>query len=309
MDQRSSSRLPPLPAIRVFEAAARHLSFTRAAAELGMTQAAVSYQIRLLEDRVGAPLFHRLTRKVALTEIGARLAPAVTEALTRLAGTFAAVRDDSGGLLSITAVHTFATNWLVPRLGRFQLAHPGIAVRLDTSHGMIDFTRGEYDVGVRSGMGMWPGLAAHPLMSMAYTPLCSPAFRERAGGLAHPRDLLAQPLFWETGDWWQRWFAAVGETVPRSVADGGLRLDTQQMMGRAAQAGQGVALLNPTFFADELAAGQLVQPFPTLAREEGSYHLVYLESRRDAPKIAAFRDWLLAERAADEDQAGRVEPS
>src|SRR5688572_20584332 len=118
--------LPPLAAIRVFEAAARHLSFTRAAAELGMTQAAVSYQIRLLEDRVGAPLFHRLTRKVALTEAGQRLAPVLTEALSRMAGAFAALRDDAGGgLLSVTTVLTMASNWLVPRLGRFQAAHPG----------------------------------------------------------------------------------------------------------------------------------------------------------------------------------------
>ncbi len=234
------SRLPPLPAIRVFEAAARHLSFTKAAAELGMTQAAVSYQIRLLEDRVGAPLFLRLTRKVALTETGERLAPAVTEALARLAGAFAAARDDTGGLLSITSIHTFATNWLVPRLGRFQLAHPGIAVRLDTKTTMVDFTRGDSDIGIRHGMGVWPGLAAHPLMPIEYTALCSPALRDRAGGLKDPRDLLEVPLFWDDGDgYWQRWFAAAGLAVPRTVSDRGLRLENQQMMGRAAQAGQG----------------------------------------------------------------------
>src|SRR5262245_26059914 len=149
MDQETAHRLPPLPAIRVFEAAARHLSFTRAAAELGMTQAAVSYQIRLLEDRVGQPLFRRLTRKVELTDTGARLAPTVTEALARLAGAFAALRDDTGGLLSVTTVQTFASNWLVPRLGRFQLAHPKIAVRLDADLRNVDFTRGDYDIGIR----------------------------------------------------------------------------------------------------------------------------------------------------------------
>ena len=309
MDERSASRLPPLPAIRVFEAAARLLSFTKAAAELGMTQAAVSYQIRLLEDRVGTPLFRRLTRKVELTDTGAQLAPTVTEALARLAGAFAGVGAQTGGLLSVTTVHTLASNWLVPRLGRFQLAHPDIAVRLDTSHETVDLTRGEHDIGIRYGMGVWPGLAAHRLMPLEFTPLCSPAFRERAGGLRHPRDLLGQPLFWDVDDWWPRWFAAVGEIVPRSVADDGLRLESQHLMGQAARAGQGVALLNPVFFAEELASGQLVQPFATLAREPGAFYIVHLESRAAEPKIAAFRDWLLAERAADEGQSGRVDPS
>ncbi|WP_026870366.1 transcriptional regulator GcvA [Inquilinus limosus] len=303
MDEGSPSRLPPLPAIRVFEAAARHLSFTRAAEELGMTQAAVSYQIRLLEDRVGAPLFRRLTRKVELTETGARLAPAVTEALARLAGAFAAAREDTGGLLSVTSIHTFATNWLVPRLGRFQLAHPGIAVRLDTNTSLVDFTRGDHDIGIRHGMGVWPGLAAHRLMPIEYTALCSPALRDRAGGLADPRDLLRLPLLWDGGDaYWQRWFAAAGVAVPESVSDGGMRLESQQMMGRAAQAGQGVALVNPAFFRDELASGELVRPFAPTIRDEGSYYLVHLESRAEVPKIAAFRDWVLAEIAADERQ-------
>ncbi|WP_343716988.1 transcriptional regulator GcvA [Inquilinus sp.] len=292
-------QLPPLAAVRVFEAAARHLSFTRAAEELGMTQAAVSYQIRLLEDRVGAPLFLRLTRKVALTEAGARLAPVLTEAMSRMAGAFAALRDDAGGgLLSVTTVLTMASNWLVPRLGRFQAAHPKVTVRVDTGQANVDFTRGDYDLGIRYGRGVWPGLAVHWLMSVDITPLCSPALLERAGGVRHPRDLLRLPLLWDVADTWQRWFAAAGEAVPASVADDGLRLDTQQMMGQVAKAGQGVALLNPLFFADELASRQLVQPFPTMLREDGAYYIVYLETRRDVPKIALFREWLLAEAAA-----------
>jgi LysR family glycine cleavage system transcriptional activator len=298
MDTQPGFQLPPLAAVRVFEAAARHLSFTRAAAELGMTQAAVSYQIRLLEDRVGVPLFHRLTRRVALTEAGARLAPVLTESLSRMAGAFAALRDDAGGLLSVTTVLTLASNWLVPRLGRFQSAHPRITVRVDTGHRNVDFTRGDYDLGIRFGRGVWPGLAAHRLISGDCTPLCTPALVARAGGLAHPRDLLRAPLLWDDSDLWQRWFAAAGMAVPASVADDGLRLDTQQMMGQVVKAGQGVALLNPLFFAEELASGQLVQPFPTLLREDGAYYVVHLETRRDVPKIALFRDWLMAEAAA-----------
>ena len=130
---RHVSKLPPLTAIRAFEAAARHESFTKAAAELGMTQAAISYQVKLLEDRVGAPLFLRQPKKVVLSEVGKRLAPQVSEAFHRLEAAFAAMRGTAEGVLSVTTVHTFATNWLVPRLGAFQLAHPDIAVRLDVS--------------------------------------------------------------------------------------------------------------------------------------------------------------------------------
>src|SRR5262249_5099224 len=133
--------LPPLAAIRCFEAAARHQSFTRAAEELGMTQAAVSYQIKLLEDRVGGPLFMRGTRGVTLTETGRQLAPSISEAFVQLRGAFAQLRDTAGNVLNVSALTTFATNWLVPRLGSFQLAHPEIAVRLDASNVMVDFSR------------------------------------------------------------------------------------------------------------------------------------------------------------------------
>src|SRR3954447_10884840 len=136
--------LPPLSAVRVFEAAARHLSFTKAAEELGMTQAAVSYQIKVLEERVGTPLFLRLPRKVALSETGQRLAPAANEAFELLRTAFTSARDKSQGVLSMTVVTTFATNWLVPRLGSFQYANPSLAVRLDTSTRLIDFSREEF---------------------------------------------------------------------------------------------------------------------------------------------------------------------
>src|SRR5919109_1400056 len=166
------SALPPLSAVRAFEAAARHGSFTKAAAELGMTQAAVSYQVKLLEDRVGAPLFLRLPKRVALSEAGKRLAPPVTEAFQRLAAAFASLRESNEGVLSVTAILSFASNWLVPRLGSFQLAHPNIAVRLETSQRMVDFSREEIDVGIRGGRGTWPGLKTHLLMPTEFTPLC-----------------------------------------------------------------------------------------------------------------------------------------
>src|SRR5262245_6297970 len=179
----ASSPLPPFPAIRCFEAAARRQSFTRAADELGMTQAAVSYQIKLLEERLGGPLFLRGARGVTLTETGRRLAPAVIDAFTALRTAFAATRDTAEGVLNISATTTFASNWLAQRLGSFQIAHPQIAVRLDVSGRLIDFSREEFDIAIRTrtGPGEWPGLTVHRLMEDEYTPMLSPALLARSG--------------------------------------------------------------------------------------------------------------------------------
>jgi LysR family glycine cleavage system transcriptional activator len=287
--------LPPLAAIRAFEAAARLGSFTKAAQELGMTQAAISYQVKLLEDRVGAPLFLREPRRVVLSEVGRRLAPQVSEAFQRLDAAFAALRESAEGVLSITVVHTFATNWLVPRLGAFQLAHPDIAVRLDVSARPVDFAREEFDVGIRGGRGEWPGLKAHHLLVGEFTPLCSPELLARVGPLRSPGDLLRLPLLDPRDPWWRQWFELAGVPDAEPATAGGLIVDVQSMAGTAAMAGQGVAILMPAFFAADIAAGRLVQPFELLATADHSYWLVYLEERRNTPKIRAFRDWILAE--------------
>jgi LysR family glycine cleavage system transcriptional activator len=289
------SDLPPLSAIRAFEAAARHESFTKAAAELGMTQAAVSYQVKLLEDRVGTPLFLRLPRKVVLSEAGRRLAPLVGEAFQRLRAAFAALRETEEGVLSITAISTFATTWLVPRLGCFQMAHPGMAVRLETSSRMVDFTREEFDLGIRGGHGSWPGLKAHQLIPVEFTPLCSPEFLARAGKLADPADLLRLPLLAWSDIWWRQWFELAGIPDPKPLVPPGVDVDSQVMLGAAAMAGQGMAMLTPTFFAADLKAGRLVQPFDLLANDGTSYWLCYLAERQNSPKIRAFRDWILEE--------------
>jgi LysR family transcriptional regulator, glycine cleavage system transcriptional activator len=293
------SALPPLSAVRAFEAAARHGSFTKAAAELGMTQAAVSYQIKLLEDRVGAPLFLRLPKRVVLSEAGKRLAPPVTEAFRRLEAAFAAMRETNDGVLSITAITSFATNWLVPRLGAFQLAHPSIAVRLETDHRLVDFAREEFDVGIRHGHGQWPGLKAHMLMPTEFTPLCSPALLARVGKIETPADLLRLPLLSWSDDWWRDWFALAGIPNPKPLALAGIELESQQMLGSAALAGQGVAILTPAFFPSDIAAGRLVQLFPLVARTESSSWLVYPQERQGSPKIRAFRDWILKEVGRD----------
>lgn len=290
----SKPSLPPLPAIRCFEAAARLQSFTRAALELGMTQAAVSYQIKQLEDRVGAKLFLRGPRGVELTESGRRLAPAVTEAFAALRAAFADVGDSVEGVLAITAVPTFASNWLAPRLGAFQIAHPEIAVRLDVSGQVVDFARGEADVGIRTGKGEWPGLTAHLLMNSEYTPMLSPKLLATAGALERPQDLLHLPLIDPEDPWWPSWFAAAGVPAPDLTRRTEMRVGAQNLAAQAALAGQGAAILTPAFYRAELAEGRLVQPFPLVGRSEHSHWLVYLTARRNAPKIRAFRDWILA---------------
>jgi LysR family transcriptional regulator, glycine cleavage system transcriptional activator len=294
-------KLPPLNAVRAFEAAARHLSFTRAADELGMTQAAVSYQIKLLEDRLGAPLFVRMPRQVVLSPAGRRLAPAVAEAFEALRSAFASLDPGVDNVLSLTVLPTVASHWLVARIGRFQVSHPYLAVKLDTSLAMADFQREEYDIGIRSGLGAWPGLEAHVLMPSKFTPVCSPALLQDLN-LRAPVDLLEMPLIGTHDVWWQRWFAAAGlPDVDLSDRSDNM-FQTQQYEGIAAMAGQGVAMVNPFFFANEIASGRLVQMFDLVVTDSRPYWLVYSKSRRTLPKIAAFRDWVLAEAARDVEQ-------
>lgn len=295
MADQTFSPLPPLPAIRCFEAAARLSSFTRAAEELGMTQAAVSYQIKHLEERLGSPLFLRGPRGVELTEAGRRLAPAVANAFAALRAAFADLAEGAGGVLSVTATPTFASNWLVPRLGCFQIAHPEIAVRLDVNGRLVDFTREEVDIGIRSGPGDWPGLAAHRLMASDYTPMLSPRLIAKSGRLEKPGDLLKLPLIDPTDPWWRDWFSAAGVDAPDLSRRTEMRVGAQNLAAQAALAGTGAAILTPAFYAAELADGRLVQPFPLVRGSGSSYWLVYLEARRRAPKIRAFRDWILGE--------------
>ena len=285
--------LPPLSAIRAFEAAARHLSFTVAAQELGMTQAAVSYQVKLLETRLDTQLFWRTTRRVTLTEAGRRLASASTEALTILRSAFAAAAEESSTVIGVTSLPTLASNWLVPRLGSFQMAHPAYAVRLDTSPEVLDLALAGLDIGIRTGTGDWPGYDAHQIFPQLYTPLCSPALvAER--GLREPADLLQLPLFGPAGRW-RVWFAKAGianPALPHTVAHD---LPNEVFDLTAALSQGGAALCSPHFFLDDIAAGRAVRPFDLVAGPpDRNYYLVYRRDRRRAPKIRAFRDWILA---------------
>ena len=286
----------PLASIRVFEAAARLKSFTRAAEELGMTQAAVSWQIKALEGRLGQSLFRRLPREVQPTESGERLSRAATEAMTLLRRAVSDLTEADEHILSITTLATLAAQWLAPRLGAFQLANPGLAVRLDTNPALLDLSRESFDVGIRSGYGDWPGLESQLLMPSVFTPLCSPAVAERLR-LTGPGDLLEAPRIGLEKEWAAR-FAAAGVDAGTRPASR-LAADYQVLEVAAALADQGVALASPILFAREIRTGLLVRPFPQTVAFHTGYFLVWPEGRRRSPKIKRFRDWLMEQAEAD----------
>ncbi len=287
------SDLPPLAALRVFEAAARHCNFTRAAEELGMTQAAVSYQIKLLEERSGGPLFLRKARQVELTELGRRLAGPVTEAFDLIRGAFSSVRQEAQGVLVINCGATFAARWLAQRIGTFQLQHPELAVRFDVSHRQVDFARETVDVTIRAGLGNWPGLAAHMIKPAPFTPMLSPRLAASIGGVREPADLLKLKIIDPSDPWWRVWFTSAGLENVALDARSRSQMGAQVLEAQAAVAGQGVAILTPDFYREELERGLLVQPFDLVASNGESYWLVYPEGRRNNRKIRAFRDWII----------------
>lgn len=291
--------LPPLAAVRVFEAAARHENFTSAANELGMTQAAVSYQVKLLEERLGLKLFRREGRRVVLTEPGRRAAREVSMAFDGLDAAFAGLRAEDETVLTVSTTSTFANTWLAWRLGGFQMRHPEMAVRLQTNDRLSDFAAEDVDVAVRAGKGGWPGMAIDKLIDVDFTPMCSPAFLARAGGRIEPADLLRLPQISGQDEWWPAWLHEAGVDVPPGPPRGGIRLDSQANDGHAAIAGQGVAMLTPFFWRNDLVEGRLVMPFKQRSSRGFGYWLVCPEHRRRVPKIRRFREWLLAEVAAD----------
>ena len=286
--------LPPLSAVRVFEAAARYQNFTQAAAELGMTQAAVSYQIRLLEDRLGLSLFTRAKGRVSLTESGRRIAPLAASAFETLEEAFSGLVSDDQSVLSISAVQTFATTWLAPRLGPFQIDHPDLAVRLSTDNRLVDFSSGEFHAAIRIGRGDWTGLKCHFLFRSHVTPICSAEFARRHQ-LERPEQLHDIPWLSPADSWWNGWLRGAGVEVRERESLPGLVMDSQVMEANAAFAGAGIAMMTPLFWRSELKSGRLVQPFDHLHFPGNSHWLVYPEARRTQPKIAALRQWLIGE--------------
>ncbi|HEX7851375.1 MAG TPA: transcriptional regulator GcvA [Sphingomonas sp.] len=291
-------RLPPLAAVRVFEAAARHENFTAAANELGMTQAAVSYQVKLLEERLGAPLFRREKRRVVLTDAGRKAAPQITRAFDAIDAAFGAIRADDEAVLTVSTSNTFANTWLAWRLGSFQMNHPEMAVRLLTSDALADFVSDDVDVAIRAGLGGWEELHEELLVRIDFTPMCSPGFLRRHGPF-EPEDLLRVPQISPHDPWWPFWLREAGVEVPDGLPRVGVRLDSQAHEGHAAMAGQGMAMLTPFFWRNDLAEGRLVRPFDQVSTRGYAYWLCYPEARRGVAKIRRFREWLLAELARD----------
>jgi LysR family glycine cleavage system transcriptional activator len=290
--------LPPLAAIRVFEAVARKLNFTRAAEELGMTQAAVSYQIKLLEERLGTKLFVRRPHGIVLTEAGQHIAPNISEAFNLLHETLDRFHRRQERL-TVSTTNGFAALWLVPRLGSFQLAHPEIAVKIDTTERVVDFAQEDVDIAVRAGDGKWPSLVAVKVHDVHYTPMLSSRLAASVGGIQEPADILKLPLLDPKYDWWTWWLLA--HDLPLEVLErqSSPSMGTQVFNAAAAMDGQGVALLTPVYFRRELAEGRLVQPLAQTSKAAWAYWLVYPESRRRLRKIKAFREWLLAEASKD----------
>jgi LysR family glycine cleavage system transcriptional activator len=291
-------RLPPLAAVRVFEAAGRHENFTAAANELGMTQAAVSYQVKALEDRLGAPLFVRERGRAKLTALGSRLMPQLKDGFDTIERAFAAIQEDDAALLTVATTFTFANTWLAWRLGGFQVEHPGLAVRLTTNNRLVDLKAGEADVAIRAGARPTEGLDCIELMPVDFTPMCAPSFWERMktqlGRYPEPADLPHLPLISPEDYWWDRWFAAAGvegaEHRPRSA---GLRLDSQADEGHAAMGGRGFVLLTPAFWRNDIKDGRLCMPFELTATAGFRYWLAIAPERKSVPKVKWFREWLL----------------
>lgn len=279
----------PLNALRAFEASARHLSFTRAAAELFVTQAAVSHQVKALEQRLGVTLFRRLPRGLTLTDEGQALLPVVSDSFDRIGHTMqrfqgGAVRE----VLTVGVVGTFAVRWLLPRLAQFREAHPLVELRLLTHNNKVDLAAEGLDLAVRFGDGAWHGVQAEAIMTAPLSPLCAPTVAAR---LEHPRDLASVPLLrpYRNQDWFA-WFAAAGVEAPRLS---GPVFDSSSLMVQAAVMGAGVALAPPKMFGRELHGRQLVQPFP-IEVQAGGYWLTWLKSRPLTPAMEAFRDWTQA---------------
>jgi LysR family glycine cleavage system transcriptional activator len=292
---RPMADLPPLNAVRVFEAVARLHNLSRAADELNMTQSAVSYQVKQLEAFAGAALFTRLARGVELNSKGLLLAPAVTRSLNELRSAFRQIRDESGSLLVISTMQTVASNWLAPRIGKLQLEHPDLAVKLDISARMVDFTIDPVDVAIRSGKGQWPGLVSHFLIAMNFTAVASPDYLAREGRPATPEAMLDHVLIAPSDDWWNVWFAAAGVNGPIRIARPGIDVETQQMAARVALGGNGIVLATPGFVAEELESGRLIRLFDVEATTGSDYYLVYPEETAHRRKVKLFRDWVLQE--------------
>jgi len=306
-------RLPPLNALRSYEAAARHLSFTKAAGELGVTPAAVSHQVKMLEGHVGVALFQRVNRQLVLTEAGEACLPGIR---TSFEGLAAAVDTISvagrSGVLTVSVAPSFASKWLLPRLETFKAAHPDIDVRVSASMQLADFASGETDIAIRYGSGRYPGLLSERLISEAVIPVCSPKLLEGPKPLRSPADVGLHTLLHDDSPdedqscpTWEMWLRAAG--VDGVDATRGPRFNQSSLVLEAAILGQGIALAKSTIATVDLAERRVVKPFELTLPLEFAYYIVYPESKTLMPKVDVFLRWL-REEARPLPTAATVEP-
>ena len=291
-------RLPSLNAVKAFEAAARGRSFTRAAEELYVTPGAVSQQVKALETELGLRLFNRVRQRVVLTEAGREYLAVVRDALDQIAlGTERITRRQRIGVLTVSISPDFAAKWLVGRLGRFAESHPDIDLRVAASDQHVDFAREDVDMAVRHGDGRWSELAVERLCREQLFPVCSPRLTRGRNRITRAVDLLKFPLL-RLDDWtnWGRWFEAAGVTA---AALPGPVINRASMLIDAAIEGQGIALARTALAATDLIQGRLVRPINVSLSMPNSYWIVCPKAIATTPKIAMFRQWLLAEADAD----------
>ena len=285
-------RLPPLNGVRAFEAAARHESFTRAAEELAVTQAAVSQQVRRLEDWLGAKLFNRTEGGLELTETGRTYLPVLRDAFDAIAEATARIRPlPHSGILTVSSMPSFIRKWLVSRLPLFAEQHPEIDVNLDAESRLVDFARDNVDCAIRLGRGGWEGVVAEKLFSEDTFPVCSPALVE--AGLVAIEDLRRFRLLHdETLVQWKHWLRAAAMEDLGWVR--GPRTQDSALLIQMAIEGQGVALAQRVLVMDDLRAGRLVRPFALSLKSDNAYYFVAPPAALNRPLVRAFRDWLLA---------------
>jgi len=284
----------PLNGLRAFEAAARHLSFTGAGLELRVTQAAVSHQIKGLEEVLGVRLFRRLPHGLTLSEEGEALLPVLSDAFNRISVTLD--RFEGGrfhDIVTVGVVGTFASGWLIPRLPLFHQAYPDIELRISTNNNRVNLAADGLDFAIRFGDGSWQGTDNTPLMSGSFSPACAPSIAAR---LRDPSDLVRETLLCSyREDEWLRWFEVAGRHCPPIK---GIVFDSSVTMANAAVQGAGVALLPVSMFSRELACGQLVQPFASTV-DVGRYWLSARRKRQNSQAMTLFADWLKTEASAD----------
>lgn len=290
-------KLPPLNALPAFEAAARHLNFSRAAEELNVTHGAISRAIKNLEDQLGVLLFERATRSVRLTSVGEPYARAVRAALDQLAtATASATARHSGTTLNVSTSDGFAGKWLVPRLYRFHRAHGDIDVRVSTTGRLTNFLGDGIDIAIRYGAGNYPGLTSEFLTGEEVFPVCSPRLMEGAWPLLTPADLRHHTLIHDGFPIrWAEWLASAG--VEGVDPTSGITFDSATFAVESAVQGEGVVLGRTMLVSADLAAGRLVRPFGHALKSVSSFYVVYLPDALRQRKVRTFRDWLFAEMA------------